>query len=466
MNKYWLLTLLCLSLQAHAGNGPNILIMLSDDLTWSDIGAYGADHVATPEIDALAAQGMRFTHAFTATAMCAPTRQQLYSGLFPVKSGAFPNHGVVNPGTTSMVQALRALGYRVGLSGKTHFGPMAAFPFEIVGNRPAADGGPNDVDMTAAKEFMTRDQDQPFALVLAFNESHEPWTQGDAGKFDPDTLHVPPYLADTPETRSTLAAYYAEIEYLDQQIGELTRFLDESGLDDNTLVLFTSEQGGAFPFAKWSLYDAGIRTAFIVRWPDLVPAGTTSDALVQYVDVVPTLIDAANGTPANHLDGRSFMPVLSQAKQTHREVVFGVHTNRGIIKGNNYPIRAIRDQRFKLIWNLAHENTYANIRTEVVGRDAGFRSWQSSLKPSVRNRAEQYLKRPEFEFYDLDNDPYELNNLAQDPQFASIHAELLSQLKKWMQDQGDQGLATEMQAFEHMDERIVERIRQVFGTSP
>ena len=463
-------TLVALLLTLPAGylfaSPPNILILLADDLTWTDVGAYGANHLATPNIDRLAAEGMQFTHAFTSTAMCAPTRQQLYTGLFPVRSGAYPNHGVVNQGTRSMVHALSAVGYRVGLSGKTHFGPSEAFPFEVIGHSPAADGGPDDVDLAAAEAFMTRDRSAPFALVLAFNEPHEPWTKGPRERFPPATLHVPEYLVDTPATREALSGYFAEVEHLDGQIGRVMEALERAQVADNTLVIFTSEQGAALPFAKWTLYDHGVRTAFLARWPGIVHPGSKTDALVQYVDVVPTLLEAAGEAESGGYDGRSFLPVLKGERSTHRDVVYGVHTNRGIIHGGDYPIRSVRDARFKLIWNLAPDNRYTNIRTEVVRRDAGFRSWQALAEAGdeyARQRVEAYLQRPEYELYDLQNDALEQHNLADRLEFSAVKAKLEKQLKTWMREQGDTGLGTEQDAANHMNPAIVRRIREAYG---
>ena len=186
---------------------PNILLILADDQTARDNGCYGHPDVKTPNIDRLAAEGMRFTRAFTATAMCAPTRQQLYTGLFPVRNGAYPNHSRVYDGTKSMVQHLKALGYRVGLCGKRHFGPAASFPFEMVARGKMA-------------RFVSRDKAQPFCLVVTSHSPHLPWTAGDAGAYDPAKLTLPAYLVDTPETRAALCKYYAEITDFDREVGQ------------------------------------------------------------------------------------------------------------------------------------------------------------------------------------------------------------------------------------------------------
>jgi len=455
-------TVIVLALQNDASAGeaapPNIVLFLADDQTWLDSGAYGNQDLPTPNIDRLAQEGMLFTHAFTATAMCGPTRQQLLTGLYPVRSGAYPNHSVVRDGTLSLVHYFRDLGYRVGLTGKEHFGPTASFPFErLRSSRGEAGRSGSAVDLKAVEEFITRDADQPFMLVVASNSPHTPWTEGDPSDFDAEAIEVPGYLVDTPVTRRALVAYYAEITHLDKQLGHVLAALETAKEADETIVVYTSEQGASLPFAKWTLYDAGIRTAMIVRWPGQVVGGTASEAMVHYVDVVPTLVEAAGGDPVD-VDGRSFLSVLSGRAYTHREYVFGVHTTRGIIYGVDYPIRSIRSRRYKLILNLAATNVFRNT-ISLPPRDAVLASWQA-VDPE---RASVYTRRPAVELYDLDVDPWELDNRASDPKVADELGRLRSLLETWMVRNGDRGLSTELQALEHMNPMIIQRIRARFG---
>ena len=269
-----------------SGSPPDIVIVLADDQTWNDSGCYGNPQVKTPNIDRLAAQGMRFTRAFTATAMCAPTRQQLYTGLFPVRNGAYPNHSKVKPGTRSMVHFLRDRGYRVGLSGKKHFGPAASFPFEMV---PKGRLG----------KFIGGKKGEPYCLVVTSNSPHLPWTAGDASAYDPAEVRIPPKFIDTPQTRAALSRYYAEITDFDRELGECMAAVKQHGREEDTIFIYTSEQGAQFPGGKWTCYDMGLHVAMVVRWPRQVRAGSLSDAMVQYVDVVPTLLAAAGGQHGN-----------------------------------------------------------------------------------------------------------------------------------------------------------------------
>lgn len=429
----------------QAGKKPNIVVFIADDLAWRDIGCYGATQVATPHIDRLAAEGMRFERAFTATAMCAPMRQQMYTGIFPVRNGAYPNHSQSKPGTKSIPHYFEPLGYRAALSGKKHFGPPENYPFEFLGSG-------KDIDYEAIDAFLDRDPDQPYFLVVCSNEPHLPWNRGDAAKFDPQSFVLPPYLVDTPETRQALAAYYAEIEYLDEQLGRLTAAVEKSGRADNTIFIFCSEQGVQFPHGKWTCYDLGLRQGWIVRWPARVKAGSTAQAMVQGVDALPTLLEAAGGDPAAHdFDGKSYLAVLEGRHDRHADHVYGAHTTRGIIQGSRcYPVRSIRDERHKLIWNVNYTTRFQNVLTE--GDNSGYwRSWVRKAETDAAAAAlvRMYLQRPEFEFYDVVADPFELTNLAEKPEHAAKIAAMKAKLDAWMEQQGDRGNETEMAVKAH-----------------
>jgi len=426
---------------AHAGEPParkpNFLILVSDDHGTDDAGCYGNAAVRAPNIDKLAAQGLRFTRAFTPTAMCAPSRSALYTGLFPHRNGAHPNHSKVRPGVKSLPHYLSKLGYRVALAGKTHIGPRDAFPFEYMAQR-------------GVDAFLAKAGQQPFCLVVATNDPHAPWKKQGPG--DPAKVLIPPYLVDTPETRQAMADYYNSVAALDAQVGQVMAALDKHGLTDHTLFLYASDNGSGFPFTKWTLYDAGIRMPFIVRWPGRVQPGTVTDAMVSFVDVLPTFIEAAGEKPPDDLDGRSFLAVLDGKAKGHRDAIFATHTNKGIISGSEYPVRAIRTRTHKYIVNLNPAGTFKNIVTE--GRGGGrakakeddegggaayWLSWRERAKadPKTAERMRLYQHRPAEELYDTAADPFELTNLAADPAHKLLIADLRRQLKAWMSQQND-----------------------------
>ncbi len=433
---------------ATAGERPNFLLIIADDLCWRDMGWTGNNQVRTPHLDQLATEGLSTTTMFTPATTCSPSRHALYTGLFCVRSGAYPNHTHTFDGTKSIFTHLKEIGYRVALQNKSHVGPPASFPYEHI---QSAD------DLTETEAFVRRDASQPWMLSFASNDPHGPWTRGPA--YDPETLSIPPYLHDNATTRELLAKYYGEITKLDQQVGELMHLLDETGQAANTLVLFVSEQGSSFPYGgKWSVYDNGIRVAAIARWPGHVQPESTTTALMQYVDVAPTFLAAAGLDPAQidtgcpdannnrGFDGRSFLDVLTGTTTRFRDYVFSQHTTVGINGFQEpYPMRAVRDDRYKLIRNLAPENRYT---INGIHKGRLIESWQQDAKtsPELARQVEWLFKRPGAELYDLENDPLESVNLAGAAHVAEVQSRLQTQLDEWMDQQGDHGMETELLA--------------------
>ena len=429
----------------QAEKPPNLLLFLADDMTYTDVGCFGNSDIRTPYIDRLAKQGMRLTRCYNSAPTCSPLRQSLFTGLYPVKNGAHPNHSQVRVGVRSLPQYLRPLGYRVGLAGKRHEAPASAFPFEQLGGSHG-DGGKTpygaDLPMDRAKAFLARDAEQAWCLVVASNQPHTPWNRGDAGAYPPEKLTVPPYLVDTKELREGLSKYYAEISYMDQQVGQVKGILRELKQEENTLIIWLSEQGSQLPFGKWTCYDMGIHSAAVVRWPGKIRAGVESQALVSYVDIVPTFLEMAGGEPeAESLDGRSFLPVLLGQAQSHHESVFAINTTRGIYHGSEaYGIRAVTDGDWLFIRNLHPQAKFQNM---VTHRDPIFASWKTVGSDFARSRLERYVKRPAEELFNLKNDPWCLENLAGSPSLAKHKRELSRSLSAWMKEQGDVGDATE-----------------------
>lgn len=434
------------------GNQPNFLIIVADDMSYHDLGCYGNPEVRTPNLDALAKQGTRFTRCYNSSPMCAPTRMSLFTGIHPVRNGGYPNHSQVHDSIRSLPQYLKELGYTTALLGKTHFKPLQNFPFVHLGGRSHDNGKGLDLDLAKARRFFDTHQDQPWCLVVASNQPHQPWNRGDPSAYPPSDLTIPPYLVDTPETRLGLSQYYAEITYLDQQVGTTLEHLEASGQADNTLVLFLSEQGSNFPYCKWTCYETGLRSAAIARWPDRIPKNRVSDALIQYVDVVPTFLQLSGGDPDKlDLDGESLAEVFQGSdKRTHTHI-FGLQTSKGIFDGPDaYGIRTVRDDRFRLIWNINHKNTFSNL---VTTKMPTFKSWQviaTKDSPFAKSRVDGYLRRPEYELYDLQNDPWCMQNVIHDPSHTETLASLKQALQDWMMQQGDQGSLTEHAALDRM----------------
>lgn len=443
---------ICLSLAMaskvlHADEKTNFVFIIADDCTFRDLSVYGGQ-AKTPNLDQFATEGMRMTHCFQAAPMCSPTRHNIYTGQYPIKTGAYPNHTQTYDDVKNITHYLKPLGYRVALSGKTHIGPKNLFDFEYSGQD-------NNPDMKAvAKLFQECQSGQtPFCLFACSNEPHTPWNQGDASQYPPEKIVLPPYLADTPVVRDNFSRYLAEITYFDGQVGQILKLLDQHRLRENTLVMIVSEQGNSLPFAKWTCYDNGLQSAMLVRWPGKVAPGSVTDAMVEYCDVTPTFVEIAGGELAQELDGISMLPVLLGETDHHKDYVFGEMTTHGIINGTDcYPIRSVRSRQYKLIRNLNHDVEFQNACTSHIT----FESMEEAAAAGDKRAAElvhRYQWRPAVEFYDVINDPLEMQNLAEDEQYADEMAKLGEQLDAWMEQQGDKGIETELSANSHKERR-------------
>ncbi len=435
----------CSKVITNEASSPNFLIILADDLSWCDAGCYGNLDVKTPHIDELAKQGLKFNFAFTSTAMCSPSRQQLYTGLYPVRNGAIQNHSYVKTGTKSMVHHLKNIGYRVGLHGGGHFGPTESFPFQSVKN---------------VRKYIYKRTRKPFCLVYSSEFPHLPWP--DPMGYFTEGISVPVHLVDNQETRKAICSYYTGVSKFDAEVGQLLKILKQCDKEDNTVVFVTSEQGAAFPGGKWTCYDYGLRTQMIVRWPGKIAGGTESDAMIQYVDLVPTLVELAGGFPdliltgipngggkERGFDGKSFADVLFGKRDYHNKYVYGIQTSNGIKSGGPYPVRSIRNKQFKYIMNLMPDSTFKN---NITQNDPGhfWMSWKrdSTGDSTATKLINRYQHRPLEEFYDLVNDPFELTNLAGNSTYKSQMETMKLKLLSWMKDQGDSGIKTEL--FPHL----------------
>ena len=443
------LVLFCLSLPffSQANQSPNYLIILADDCTYNDLPLYGGENAKTPNLERLAGDGLTFNQAYVSSSMCQPCRAELYSGLYPMGNGCAWNHSGCRPGITGMPQVLKQLGYRVGLAGKTHIRPAVVFPFEKVeGFDQNCVRNPTLLhDLGPARNFMERKKDEPFCLVIALTEPHVPWVMGDASEYPPHKLKLPPNIADTPRTREDFSKYLAEITYMDSQVGEIMAALKASGKDNQTLVLFSSEQGSQFPGCKWTTWNTGLHTALIARWPEKIKAGERTDALVQYADILPTLLEFA-GAEAEEMDGASFASVLTGKLNSHREYVYGMHNN--FPEGPPYPTRTISDGTHRLILNLTPDELFIEkhlmgLKGNAVLNNPYWATWvrDSWQKPEIYNLVKRYQSRPPNSFYNTKKDPYEMNDLAGDPKYKTRIKQMRKALETWMKTEGDPGIS-------------------------
>lgn len=427
---------------------PNIVLMIADDCTYLDMEIYGGQ-AKTPHLKGLAKSGMQMSRCFQAAPMCSPTRHNLYTGIYPVKSGAWPNHTRVYEGTKSIAHYLKSAGYRVALSGKTHIGPQSSFPFEYSKDFRIADPHAPSPYPEIEKLFKeSRASQSPFCLIACSNEPHTPYTKGDASAYPPASIVLPPNFVDTPETRIQFSKYLAEITFFDAQCGKLLELLDRYELAENTIVMMLSEQGSGFPFAKWTCYELGLASAMIVKWTGKIAPKSKSAALIEYCDVAPTFLEIAGIPTPETMDGISFLPILLGKKTEHKSHTYALHTTRGITNGSeSFGIRSCATKHFRYIRNLHPHIRFTNAITRRGGDRADF--WTSWLDRSeagdetARRWIDRYSFRPPEELYNVEKDPHCLNNLIDNPELSEIKEKLSKKLDKWMASQGDLGAETE-----------------------
>jgi uncharacterized sulfatase len=437
---------------------PNFIVLLGDDISAKSLGCYGSPNKGTsPHIDKLAEEGILFTNMLVSEAICAPTRAELYTGLQPLRNGCYVNHHATHTGTKSVVHYLSELGYRVGLSGKQHFKPESVYPFEIIEGVPAG-GNDRNIEMgdwSKIESFIQRNKKQPFCLFLCSVHAHSPWDSGDPSPWKINDLVLPPNLVDTRETRMHFREYLAEVKLFDAQVGRVQEMMKRLQIDEHTVFIVLDENGTGMPGGKWSNYDWGVRSACVMKWPDefnVKPQKTA--AISQYCDIVPTLIDAAGGKAPSDIDGRSLMPVIKGEEQEHREYAYFTY-NSGPV-GPAYPIRAVTDGRYKLIHNLLPDTLFGawTINGFEFGREDPmfdrpdrfiYLSWLAKAKndASAQQLVTRFRKRPEFQLYDLNSDPWELNNIAENENMQEIKERLRNVLDRWRKMQGDKGIRAE-----------------------
>jgi arylsulfatase A-like enzyme len=257
--------------------------------------------------------------------------------------------------------------------------------------------------------------------------------------YEPDRVRLPKHFIDTRETREHWARYLTDVTGMDALMSEVDRMARDHFNSEDYLFLYSSDHGAQWPFGKWNLYDAGARTPLIVRWPGNVKPGARTDALVSWIDLMPTLVELAGGAAPQGIDGRSFADVLLGKATEHREVIYTTHSGDGIM--NVFPIRAVRTQQFKYIRNLRPDCFHSN-HSDILRKDGAGAYWDSWDQAASRDLAAaavvaRYYRRPAEEFYDLHNDPTEQNNLALNAEYRAPMQRMSAMLDEWMKVQGD-----------------------------
>lgn len=452
-----LFALLCLLLPQLASAQPlNVLLITADDMGLQ-LGCYGDPAIRTPNLDALARRGRLFENAYVAQASCSPSRSAMFTGLYPHANGQY---GLLNAGvgfelhqevrTRTLPALLKKAGYRTGIVGKLHVGVEASFPFDA---RMKADT--RDVKTTASQvgEFLRASGGTPFFLMANYSDPHvmgrSPRPPAEA--FPTQYKGVPetplkigeapalPFQAlDETEQTRRVTQYYNACMRFDAGVGLLLAELEASGHADDTLILFVSDHGPPFFRGKTSCYEGGVKVPMLALWPGVLDKGDRSPALVSTVDLLPTILDATGQPLPEEIHGRSLRSTLDPAQhRTHLATEFHYHGSSPF-----FPRRTIRDARFKLIHNLRAGQ--AMPVTGIDGDAALAISRKSSHRETAAGRAfEVAANPPEFEHYDLQDDPWEFHNLAEDPNHAKTLAGMKEALMHWRQETHDPLLTDE-----------------------
>lgn len=465
----------------------NVILIVTDDQS-PDAGCYGNSVIKTPNLDALAADATLLKYAFCTTASCSASRSVILTGLHNHANGHYghQHHYHKFNSYTNIVSLpvyLSQAGYRTARCGKYHVAPEEVYEFDeaIPGNSRSP------VEMADnCRPFISADSDQPFFLYFCTSDPHR--GGGEASElphqpnrfgnpkpgsktypqikevvYDPQDVIVPGFLPDTPTCRAEIAQYYQSVSRIDQGLGHLVEILKMADHWDDTLVLYISDHGIAMPGAKTTVYEGGLHSPCIVRNPYNDKRGVASDAMISWVDLVPTILDFAGALDADtgtvrtsvlaKLDkapagtqqtgsvrrgtfhGRSFLPLLDGQETSGWDDIYASHTFHEIQM--YYPMRVVRERRFKLIWNIAHPLPFP-FASDLWAAP----TWQAQYKQGMdasygAKTVDTYIHRPKFELYDLKSDPHEGTNLAADPKYADQLAKLQAKLKRFQQRTSD-----------------------------
>lgn len=431
ITSLFFLLLIYINVAAQEGR-PNFVIIIGDDVGWNDLGCYGNRVVHTPNIDQLAQEGVRFNNAYLTASSCSPSRCSIIAGRYPHNTGAAELHTPLPQGMATLPGALKKAGYYTVSAGKWHLGPNAIADFDLVVQKGNGSGG-EDQWLRVLKE---RPANKPFFFWFASHDAHRPWQADDfMTSHNPDEVVVPPYLVDAPGTRQDLASYYNEIQRLDFYVGEVKKELAAQHVLDNTLLLVMSDNGRPFPRCKTRVYDSGMKTPLIIRWPHLQSgSGQLCNSLISVIDIAPTFLSLAGVEAVPGFQGVSFAKCIHNPKMEHRNYVFSEHN------WHDYEAheRMVRTKYFLYLVN--NRPQLSNQGPADSNRSPAFTDLKGVRDRGLLNAAQADVfmaPRPNEELYDCIHDPQQLINIASDPQYLNIMQDLRAVMLQWIQDTGD-----------------------------
>ncbi len=385
----------------------------------------------TPNLDDLAKDGIRFTNYFCTAPQCSPSRGGIQTGLYPHQNGLM---GLVNRGwnlpfqNKTIPMYLKEYGYTTHLVGLQH---ETNYPENLGYDSMSKRMGDHRYSIRKLKkEFLKfieshKSDNKPFYANFGTIEVHRTFSAW-ADPVDPQIVKVPPFLPDQEPVRTDLADFYGAIEKVDKLIGDIIYSLEDNQLRDNTLFIYTTDHGSAFPRAKCTLYDPGIKILLIMNQlsSNIFSGGKIFNQLISNIDLLPTLIEVAGGKTPKDIEGKSFISLLKSETNDFREEIFTEKTYH-----EKYdPIRGIRTDKFKYIFNFEPLNTSYQIPIDILNESSG---------KYVKETADYNIPRPQEELYDLAKDPKEMNNLIGNDNYNTIKTELKERLFAFLKRTND-----------------------------
>jgi N-sulfoglucosamine sulfohydrolase len=423
---------------------PNIVLTIADDWSFPHAGIYGDRTVRTPNVDRVARQGVRFTHAFVAAPSCTPSRAALLTGQAVHRLEEGGNlHGFLPKAYPVYPDLFEEAGYVVGYTGKG-WGPGR---FEAGGRAR----NPAGTLFKSFDEFMERRaKGRPFCFWFGSTDPHRPYEPGTGARsgMKPERVQVPRFLPDTAAVRNDLLDYYLEVQRFDRDLGSVIDALERAGELENTIVIVTSDNGMPFPRAKANVHDGGARVPLVIRSPTVSRAGAVVDALVSLTDLAPTILESAGLEPLEAMTGRSLLPLLRGESQARDRVFVERERHANVRKGDlSYPVRAIRTRDYLYIRNFRPDRWPAGDPEQYVavgpfGDIDGGPSKSVLLDRRTDAAIEPYFrlataKRPAEELYDLKRDPHQTENVVDRPAHRAARQRLRAELDRWMRETAD-----------------------------
>ena len=436
MKKLLVSCLICLLISSHVkgqNSNTNFIIFVADDVSWNDFG-YENSEVHTPNIDRLAANGLKFSNFYLTASSCSPSRNSIMTGRYPHNTGAAELHTEPPLDMLAFPELLRENNFYTGQAGKFHMGAYARRGFNVISDKGVINGDGGENRWVAS--VRERPKDKPFFMWFAAHDAHRIWGPNDfSGTHNPDNITSPHYLADGSETKADLAKYYDEITRFDHYIGEVVMELREQNIFEKTVIIIMADNGRPFPHSKTRVNDRGMKSPFVIHWPQVIESkGEVCEGLLSAIDIAPTIMDLAGVKYPEQFQGHSFASLLTNPNDTFRSHVFAEHN------WHDYEAheRMVRSKDYMYILNSRPLHAQSG-PADAVGSPSYYEldELRANGKLSQIQSDVFVVPRALEEFYDLNKDSDQLLNLASVPAYSMELQKLRAVLKGWMQETGD-----------------------------